>query len=133
MEPISLEKAFMVATKVESKNMGMANRRTTFNTYRENNVPSSNPPKPTRLTPQQMDERRANCLCFNCDSKYSKGHKCGDKKLLYIDCEEEEAKEHEPSQAEEVEEITPTISCHALARISTPQTRRIEGYILKKW
>jgi len=46
--------------------------------------------QPTRLTPQQMDERRAKGLCFNCDSKYSKGHKCGEKKLFYIDCEEEE-------------------------------------------
>ena len=30
------------------------------------------------------------------------------------------------------EEITPTISCHALAGISTPQTLKIEGYIKKK-
>ena len=29
-------------------------------------------------------------------------------------------------------EITPTISCHALAGISTPQTLKIEGYIKKK-
>ena len=29
-------------------------------------------------------------------------------------------------------EITPTISCHALARISTLQTFKIEGYIKKK-
>ena len=55
-----------------------------------NNAPSSNLPKPTRLTPQQMDERREKGLCFNCDSKYSKGHKCGEKKLFYIDSEEDE-------------------------------------------
>ena len=48
-----------------------------------------------------MDERRVKGLCFNCDSKYSKGHKCGEKKLFYIDCEEEEANEQEPSYAEE--------------------------------
>ena len=30
------------------------------------------------------------------------------------------------------EEITPTISCHELAGISTPQTLKIEGYIKKK-
>ena len=57
-EPTSLEKAFMVARKVESKNLAMATRRTTPNTFRETNVPSSNPPQPTRLTPQQMDGRR---------------------------------------------------------------------------
>ena len=66
-----------------------------------------------------------------------KGHKCGDKKLFYIDCEEEEEEDQEPSQAEEIEattpeEITPTISCHALAGICTPQTLKIEGYIKKK-
>ena len=82
----------MVARKVESKNMAMATRRTTFNTYRDNDVPSSNPPQPTRLTPQQMDERREKGLHFNCDKKYNKGHKCGENKLFYIDYEEEEAK-----------------------------------------
>ena len=63
LEPTSLEKDSMVATKVEIKNMVMATRRTTSNTYRENNVPYSNPPQPTRFTPQQMDERREKCLC----------------------------------------------------------------------
>jgi hypothetical protein len=55
-------------------------------------------PQPTRLTPQQMDERRENGLCFNCDNKYSKGHKCSEKKVFYIDNEEEEDQELEPSQ-----------------------------------
>ena len=90
-------------------------------------MPSSNPPQPTKLTPQQMDERRAKALCFNCDNKYSKGHKCGEKKLFYIDCKGEEKKEQEPSQDVETKEITPTISCHALAWISTPRSLKIEG------
>jgi hypothetical protein len=42
-------------------------------------------PQPTMLTPKQMDESRAKGLYFNCDNKYSKGHKCGEKKLFYID------------------------------------------------
>ena len=54
------------------------------------------------MTPQQLDERRTKGLCFNYDIKYSKGHKCGEKKLFYIDCEEEEPKEKEPSQDEEI-------------------------------
>jgi hypothetical protein len=46
-------------------------------------------------------------------------------------------KKKKPSQDENVEEIsceelTPTISCNALAGISTPQTLKIEGYIKKK-
>jgi hypothetical protein len=82
-EPKSLENVFRVARNVESKNMAMAIRRNTPNIYQENNVPSSK-------TPQQLEERKSKGLCFNCDSKYSKGHKCGEKKLFYIDCEEEQ-------------------------------------------
>jgi hypothetical protein len=85
-----LENAFKLARNVESKNMAMATRRTNPNIYRKNNAPSSKTPQPTRLTPQQLEERKEKGLCFNCDSKYSKGHKCGEKKLFYIDCEEEE-------------------------------------------
>ena len=92
-DPTSLEKDFMVARKVESKNLVMATRRTTPNTSRESNVPSTNPPQPTRFTPQQLEERRAKVLCFTCERKYSKGRKCTEKKLFYIDCEEEEAVE----------------------------------------
>ena len=42
--------------EVENKNMEMTTRKAFSNTYRENNVPFSKPPK--RLTPQQLDERR---------------------------------------------------------------------------
>jgi hypothetical protein len=58
IEQTSSEKAFKLARRVESKNMDMATKRFPSNTYKENNVPSSNVFKPTRLTPQQMDERR---------------------------------------------------------------------------
>jgi hypothetical protein len=89
-EPKSLENAFKVARNVESKNMDMDTRRTTPKIYRENNVPSSKPPQPTRLTPQQLEERKEKGLFFNCERKYSKGHKFGENNLFYIDCEEEE-------------------------------------------
>jgi hypothetical protein len=72
----------------ESKNMVMATRRTTLKIYQENNFHSCKPPQPTRLTPRQLEEIKEKGLCFNCDSKYSKGDKCHDKKLFYIDCEE---------------------------------------------
>ena len=71
-KPTSLEMAFRMERKVESKNMAMATKRFPSNAYRENNDPSSNLPKPIGLMPQQMDERREKGLCFNCDSKYSK-------------------------------------------------------------
>jgi len=43
-----------------------------------------------------MDEIRENGICFNCNNNYSKGNKCGEKKLFFIDCEEEEDQELEP-------------------------------------
>jgi hypothetical protein len=54
---------------------------------------------------------------------------------IILHCEEEE--EEEPSQDEDVEnisfeEMNPTISCHALDGIITPQTLKIKGYIKKK-
>jgi hypothetical protein len=57
-EPKSLENAFRVGRNVESKNMAMATRRTTPNIYQENNSPSSKILQPTRLTPQQLEERK---------------------------------------------------------------------------
>ena len=68
--------------------MAMTTRKGFSNTYRENNVPSSKPPQ--RLTPQQLYARREKWLFSNCDNTHSNGHKCGEKKLFYIDCEEEE-------------------------------------------
>ena len=65
----------MMARKVESKNMVMTTRNTTSNTYKENDVPYN---QPQRLTLQRLEERREKCLCSNCESKYSKGHKCGE-------------------------------------------------------
>ena len=105
-EPTSLEKDCMVTRKVESKNLVMANRRTTPNTSRVSNFPSANPHQPTRFRPQQLEERRMKGLCFNCDNKYSKGHKCAKKKLFYIYCEEEDPDVHEPYQDKEIEEST---------------------------
>ena len=41
-------------------------------------------------------------ITFNCDKKCSKGNKYGEKKLFYIDCEQEEPKEHEPPQGDKL-------------------------------
>ena len=83
----------------------MATRRTYPNIYREKNAPSPKTPQPTTLTPQQLEGKKAKGLCFNCENKYSKGHNCCEKKLFYIDFEEEEEQEQEPSQDENVEAI----------------------------
>jgi len=87
-EPKSMENAFRVARNVERKIM--ATRRSTTHNYKYGSVVPRSLPKPTKLTPQKLGEKREKVLCYNCDRKYNKGHKCGEKKLFYIDCEEEE-------------------------------------------
>eukprot|EP00253_Pinus_taeda_P029589 PITA_29589 len=137
-EPDSLEKAFRLARKMESKIM--ETRKPTTHNYKDVSVVSPILPQPIRLSQQQLEEKRANRLCYSCDSKYTKGHKCAEKKLFYIDCQEEEEKEQEMPKEEDIlqeqsldkEEMNLTISCNALAGITTPQTIKIEGHIKKK-
>ena len=64
-------------------------------TSKDGSVVAPRFPQPTRLTPQQLEEKRAKGLCYSCDSKYTKGRKCVEKKLFYIYCEEEEENEQE--------------------------------------
>ena len=90
-EPDSLEKAFRLARKIECKIM--ATRKPTTHIYKNGSVSSPRLPQPTRLTPLQLEEKRAKGLCYSCDSKYTKGHKCAKKKIFYIDCEDEEENE----------------------------------------
>eukprot|EP00253_Pinus_taeda_P028985 PITA_28985 len=137
-EPDSLEKAFRLARKMESKIM--ATRKHTTHNYKDGSGVAASLPQPIRLTPKQLEEKRAKGLCYSCDSKYTKGHKCAEKKLFYIDCEEEEEKEEDRSKEEDIlqeqsldeEQMNPTISCNALVGITTPQTIKIEGQIKKK-
>ena len=117
----SLDKAFRLATKNECKIM--ATRKRTTHIYKDGSFPTPRLPQPTRLTPKQLEEKREKGIFYNCDNKYTKGHKCAEKKLFYIDCEEEEENEQETSKEEDIyqeptleeEEMSLTISCNALA------------------
>lgn len=48
--------------------------------------------------PQQLEEKREKGICYSCDNKYTKGHKCVENKSFYIHCEEKEEKEPETSK-----------------------------------
>ena len=88
LEPDSLEKAFRLARKIECKIM--VTRKPTTHFYKEVSVATPRFPQPTRLTPQQFEEKKEKGLCYSCDRKYTKGHKYAEKKLFDMDCEEEE-------------------------------------------
>jgi len=87
-----------------------------------------------------LEEKGAKGLCYSCDRKYTKGHKCAEKKLFYIDCEEEEENEQESSKKEDIhhqptledEEMSLIILCNVLVGIITPQTLKIEIHIKNK-
>ena len=56
-EPDSLEKAFRLARKMESKIM--ATRKHTTHNYKDGSVVAPSLPQPIRLTPQQLEEKRS--------------------------------------------------------------------------
>lgn len=111
----------------------MATRKTTSHNYKDGSVAAPTLPPPTRLTPQQLGEKGEKGLCYCCDRKYTKGQKCAEKKLIYIDGEEDQEKEQETSKKDDIyqeqflekQEMNLTISCNALTRINTSQTLKI--------
>ena len=79
----------------------MALRKPTTHNYKYGSVVAPSLPQPTTLTPQQFEEKWEKGLWYSRDSKYTKIHKFFEKKLFYIDCEEEEEKEQETSKEED--------------------------------
>ena len=76
-------------------------------------------------------------MCFNCDRKYSQGHKCSENKLFYIEGPSEEEKDESISKddresSEESHDSQPIISCHAFSSFTTPQTLKVVGFLKKQ-
>ena len=77
-ELVSWKTAFRLARKNESKIM--ATRKPATYNYKDGSVVTPRLPQPTRLIPQQLEEKRAKGIFYSCDSKYIKGHKSAEKK-----------------------------------------------------
>ncbi|CAL8175631.1 unnamed protein product [Prunus armeniaca] len=62
-----------------------------------------------KLTPEEIQYKRQNNLCFYCDEKFVRGHKCARKQILLLDMgynsSEEEKIVHELQQIEQVVEV----------------------------
>lgn len=82
-----------------------------------------------KLTWDEMQKRRAQGLCFNCNEKFTFGHKCQRPQLLLLegDGDFKECIEEEEDQTERPAE--PEISLHALTGWSTPRTMRVMARI----
>ena len=99
--------------------------------------PKSSFPAPIkRLSWDEMQRRRAQGLCFNCNDKFTAGHKCQRPQLLLLEsltepdrvmCEEDS--DDRPGEDVDEENTEPEISLHALTGWSTPRTMRIEGRV----
>lgn len=87
-----------------------------------------------RLSPAQMQDRRAQGLCYNCDEKYVAGHRCatGRYPLLIIDTDEphEEIEvESDQDQPTDQQDIYFQLSPQALTGQFSPQTLKFKGLL----
>lgn len=101
------------------------------NSFSSNAASSSTYMPIKRLTQKEMEARREKGLCFNCDEKFVKGHRCQRTQLhLIIGEDEEDDTGQEVQRVEEAvldEEVH--ISVHALFGSSSFRTMRVAGIV----
>ncbi|KAH9696914.1 hypothetical protein KPL71_023390 [Citrus sinensis] len=101
--------------------------------YALNRATTTTPYK--RLSWEEMQRRRAQGLCFNCNDKFTAGHKCTKAQLLILECETtpeeglyEEFVAKEPIM-ESTKTVNPKITLYALSGWAAPQTMRVMAKI----
>lgn len=92
-----------------------------------------------QLTHEEMHRRREHGLCFNCDEKYSRGHRCSKRQFLLLLSEDDIPDFPSPPFDNSSSSLSPPepetdllsseISLHALAGHPSPRTLRIVGSI----
>lgn len=83
-----------------------------------------------RLSWEEMQKRRSQGLCFNCNEKFSAGHKCIKAQLLILEADDnEESTETTQHEYETEEHDKPKITFYALAGWAAPQTMRVKAKI----
>ena len=89
-----------------------------------------------RLTWDEMQRRHAQRLCFNCNDKFTVGHRCQGPQLLLLEghtktneimCEE--VVDENSIENQHADLIEPKISLHVLTGWSIPRTMRIKAQI----
>ncbi|XP_038715137.1 uncharacterized protein LOC120008853 [Tripterygium wilfordii] len=125
--------------KMEPRKLPISNSE-----WQGNKAVSSLPkPLPTgvkRLTWDEMEKRREKGLCFNCNDRFTPGHKCKVSQAFVIepvDTEEEEEQEVDvsgegPVNSFNSEQQEPQISVHALTGGKGPKTMKLEAWVLNK-
>lgn len=116
-KPKTLKEAIGLA-RMKDEQLSKQKKVTRFSTTVGGSMTSNNP-KPAspmkRISWEEMQKRRAQGLCFNCDDKFVLGHKCKGPQLLLL----------EGNPDDEEEQDDPEISLHALTGWSAARTMRI--------
>ncbi|XP_068662998.1 uncharacterized protein [Aristolochia californica] len=92
---------------------------------------NSNSTPPTlyfkKLNRQEMDQRRAKGLCFNCDEQYVQGHLC---KRLFSICLWEDGEDILPEEEiVETDQEGPEISLHAMTGLRSYSTMQVKAQL----
>lgn len=132
--PTTLSDAIGLARLFEARN-GVARMQSTGKEWKpvslelvpplpSQSLTRSKGPVVKRLTPAELQERRNRGLCFNCDERFTPGHRC--KKLFLLEgIYPEEVTVEEAHLVLSKEESEPVISLHAMMGSMTPQTMRV--------
>ena len=81
--------------QIEAKNKVV--RRTTMSiSMKREKLMNTQGLEARRITTREMDEKRAKGSCFRCNSKWSQGHKCAEKRLFIIEDNNEGDEEETP-------------------------------------
>nr|KYP49349.1 Retrovirus-related Pol polyprotein from transposon 17.6 [Cajanus cajan] len=138
LQPISLPQAAALAKLQEDK---LNDRKRPFrNPTQSSSSPtlaSSASKLPFKhLTPEELASRREKGLCYNCDEKFSAGHRCKARALLLIADDDTshttadlDSPLPEPTDPLLPEPSLPHISLNALSGLSAPETFRVFGLL----
>lgn len=90
------------------------------------------------LTPEEMADRRARGICYGCDEKFDRNHRCVRKQLYILEVDDGVREEDPVGETEDCEEAgeedNPLISIHAISGSTSRgfQTMRITGHVGKR-
>ncbi|VFQ92985.1 unnamed protein product [Cuscuta campestris] len=145
LKPTSLSDSFALARELEAKHAALvtsvSQRQLLWNRSGSRGVRAVPPTlgvpsglgKPAtglikRLSRAEKMEKDAKGLCYNCDQKWSRDHKCGRFLFLMGDDEDDQLPVDVPDETMVVADIS---SLHSLTGVSSPRSLRLQGRVGK--
>ncbi|VFQ77447.1 unnamed protein product [Cuscuta campestris] len=144
LKPSSLSESFALARELETKHAAWATSlgsrpRPTLGPFNKTPaqplllLPGAQQPEDKtattppirRLTYAEKKDRDAKGLCYNCDEKWSKGHRCGRFLLLLEDDEEDLS----PGAVDETLLMADVSTLNSMAGVTAPRSLRLSGMI----